>query len=111
MFRRRIVITVPRSGIAVIAGAVIISLTQFPYYILSSLALITTIIALAIIVEARYQLHSFRYEIREKITAKLANLEIPSQDLRESVEAVFDEVIDDDTATTLLRLSKRPNSS
>lgn len=71
MFSRRIVITVSPAGIAIVTGAAVIALTRFPYYLLSILALVSTTIALTVVMEARRQLRLFIFTAREKTVARL----------------------------------------
>jgi len=72
-------------------------------------SLIITAIAIASIVEARFQLRNFRFEIEEKATAQIESLVIPDTDLREEVEKAF-EGVEENVKTRFVRLSKRPNS-
>jgi hypothetical protein len=107
LFDKRIVITLPRSGVAVLAlglaGALVIPAAQGK--IMVALGLILSVVAIATVLEARHQIRTFRYEMQERISAWVESCTIPDDtDLRESVEAAFKEV--DDATTRRIRLPK-----
>jgi hypothetical protein len=107
LFSRRIVITISRSGILVLLGAVVVSLATIPLTVFTVINLVITAVALATVLEARHQLQTFQYEMTERIVARLEHWDIPEDmpDLRESIEAAFEEV-DPNVTTHVLRLSK-----
>jgi|SRR5215469_11173706 len=92
IFSRRLVISIPRSGILVIVIAIIAGLIIPMVY--ETILLITstcfTLIALAVIIEARFQLRNFRYEIREQVTALRRQWIVPEdlEDLREYIDGM-----------------------
>jgi hypothetical protein len=88
LFTKRIVITVSPVGALIVVVGMVVASTRFPYYWLSSIAVISTIVAIATVVEARHQLRTFRYEITAKIVARLEDWDVPENlpDLREALE-------------------------
>lgn len=105
IFTRRVVITISRSGVITIALSIFLGLTWTNKgATLSTVAVACTIIALAVIVEARHQLRCFRYELREKINEILATYQIPDDDLREAFALQMLE--DDDAPSVHLRLPR-----
>lgn len=79
MFSRRIVITINPYGACIVALAAFIAITRIPYYLLSVLAIISTTIALAVVMEARRQLRLFIFTAQEKTTARLDLWEIDDE--------------------------------
>ena len=115
IFSRRIVITIPRSGIAIVTIGVIWAMTApiMQGKIVIGIGVITSLVAIATILEARHQLRTFRYEVSVKITEILESYLIPedTQDLRDKVEEVFDEIgVNSNTSHSRIRIPKRPNS-
>lgn len=115
MFSRRLVITIPRSGAVIIAigifAALYNSIVQAKFLI--AIGIISAIVAVGTVLEARHQLRTFRYEVSDKITEILESYLIPEDDmdLRDKVEEIFEGVgVKDNTTHAKLRLSKRPNS-
>lgn len=83
LFARKIVITIPPWGVGVLAGVIILGMTRYPYFLLSCIALITTTIALGVILEARHQLRTFRHEYQEKLISRPELWDIPDGDYSE----------------------------
>jgi steroid 5-alpha reductase family enzyme len=106
LFARRIVITIPRMGVFIIAGAIAIGLLKISEVLITAIALGVTVAALLVIVEARWQLRNFRYEMQERISSALADWVVPDDlpDLRQ-VDDELDDMING--KTTILRVPKR----
>lgn len=105
MFTRRLVIVIPRSGMAILIIAVAINAAVPAVWDkwFGIVGIVTSIIAIASIAEARHQLRVFRYEAPERINAMLESYEIPDdlEDLRESEHAKETEI-----EATIIRLPK-----
>lgn len=113
IFQRRIVITVTRSGVLLIVFGLITggaaSGSHMAMGYITIISVVSAIIALITTVEARHQLRCLRYELRDREIALMEGWQLPQDmpDLRESIEAVFDDDEDKDNAkTTFLRLPK-----
>jgi hypothetical protein len=115
MFSRRIVITIPRSGVGIFTIGVI-SAMYIPIaraQVIIAIGIISGLVSIATVLEARHQLRTFRYEISDKITEILESYLIPEDtlDLRDSVEKVFEEAgVNGNSSHSKLRLPKRSNS-
>jgi hypothetical protein len=83
LFARRVVITIPRSGVIILAIAVVWGLKAAALYnILTAVAVVCSIVAVATTVEARHQLRTFRYELPERLSSLVSAYQIPDDDLR-----------------------------
>jgi hypothetical protein len=83
LFSRRVVITIPRSGVITITIAVILGLRGASLSgLLSIVALVCTVVAVATTIEARHQLRAFRYELPIRLSSVVAAYQIPDADLR-----------------------------
>jgi steroid 5-alpha reductase family enzyme len=94
LFDKRIVITLPRSGVVMLALATGAALVIPPVMgqIMTGVAVIITIVAIATVAEARYQLRTFKHEMQERIVAWM---DIPDEpDLRNAVDDIFKGVND-----------------
>jgi hypothetical protein len=116
IFSRRVVITISRTGLLLIAFAVIVGEMKYPLLPITIISAIASVIALVTTVEARHQLRNLRYEIREKEAAQLQDWYVPEDipDIRKSedAKALLGEIEDDsDAKATILRIPKRPNAS
>lgn len=95
LFARRVVITIPRSGVIIIALAIAIGLSKVAAFasILTAVSLVVSVVAVATTVEARHQLRTFRYELPERLSSLVSAYQIPDDDLRIAHELGL---IDDD---------------
>jgi membrane protein YdbS with pleckstrin-like domain len=105
LFTRKLIITIPRLGAVAIALSLVITTTilvvscwkiQEFGFSMGLTGMIFTLVAWATIIETRYQLRRFRYEIQERLTAALDNLAL--DDAREEIK--------DNAETDFIRLPK-----
>lgn len=83
LFARRLVITIPRSGVIIIAIAAMLGLARGGLdSIVTAVSLVVSIVAVATTVEARHQLRTFRYEMPMRLNSTMAAYQIPDDDLR-----------------------------
>lgn len=73
MFSRRIVIVISRTGLALIIFSVACAafLTPVASKITAFVSLITALVAAGVVIEARHQLRTFKYEAAEKLASRL----------------------------------------
>lgn len=93
VFQRRIVITVPRSAIIIITLGIAVGLDRSLTTAVAVVSVIAAVVALATTVEARHQLHTFRYEAVTRLNSVMAAYQIPDDDIRIAHELGL---IDDD---------------
>jgi hypothetical protein len=106
IFQRRIVITVPRSGALIITLAILFGLRYALPVLWSAVAIVTSIVAIVTIVEARHQLRTFRYDVVARLNSTIATYQIPDEDIRIAHElGLIDDDEDEDDA---LRIRLRP---
>jgi hypothetical protein len=117
IFKRRIVITIPRSGAAILAVGIVVAFftPAMAGKAMAAIAIVVSLVAILTVVEARHQLRNFRYEMQERIAAQIEGIlaEIPDNDLREQVEEIFEkaEGVPKDAAHAFLRIPTRPGTS
>lgn len=113
LFRKRVVISIPPVGVAVIAvaiGGAMIS-TAIQGRVIAAVGLVLSLVAIGTVIEARFQLRNFRYELQEQFAEALEALVIPDgeTDLRASVDDAFTGV--ENATHRIIRLRKRQNAS
>jgi hypothetical protein len=114
LFRRRIVISVPPAAAGLIAVSVSFALIV-PISmgkIVTAIGLVLSLVAIGTVLEARFQLRNFRYELQEQFGEALEALVIPDgeTDLRDDFESAFMGV-KPDAPHRVIRLRKRSNAS
>lgn len=108
IFARRLVITVPRSGIVIITIAILLGMRFALANIESVVSLVVAVVAVATTVEARHQLRTMRYEVVTRLNSTVATYQIPEEDLRVAHELGLIDDDDEDEGENAPRIWVRP---
>jgi hypothetical protein len=109
IFERRLVITIPRSGVVILAIAIVLGLRASGLAsVLAIGSLVAAVVAIATTIEARHQLRTFRYDLPERINEILAAYQIPDADIRiaHDLGLIDPDEEEDDAPSIRLRLSR-----
>jgi hypothetical protein len=107
-FVKKLIITIPRSGALLLGLWIALGLGIHSYLygtFLSIMSLVMTSLALGVIIEARWRMRNFRYEITKEITEAFSSCTTPDVDLRETEAEI------EDAENIVVRLSKRSTAS